>query len=59
MLEKPDLSDIIKSPCSPSADGKQGTGMQISMIVEARLHNAPVERVLPVRDGARIDRRSW
>ena len=43
-----EVKDLILSPGSPSTDGKQGTGMQISLMVEARLHNEPADRVLPV-----------
>ena len=43
-----EVKDLILSPGSPSTDGKQGTGMQISLMVESRLHNEPADRVLHV-----------
>ena len=43
-----EVKDLIPSPGSPSTDGKQGTGMQISLMVESRLLNEPADRVLPV-----------
>lgn len=43
-----DAHDLILSPGSPSVDGKQGTGMQITAIMEARLHNEPMDKVIPV-----------
>ena len=43
-----EVKDLILSPGSPSTDGKQGTGMQISLMVDSRLHNEPADRVLPV-----------
>ena len=43
-----DPKTLILSPGGPSADGKQGTGMQISLMVESRLHHETADQVLPV-----------
>ncbi|KAK8825547.1 hypothetical protein WA577_000720 [Blastocystis sp. JDR] len=37
---------LLFSPGSPSADGKQGTGMQISAVVEAKLHAEPAKHII-------------
>ncbi len=39
---------LLFSPGSPSADGKQGTGMQISAVVEAKLHAEPAKHIIEV-----------
>lgn len=44
-----DPQALLLSPGGPSADGKQGTGMQISLMVESRLHHETANQVLPVR----------
>lgn len=36
------------SPGSPSVDGKEGTGMQISVITEYKLHDEPVDLLVTV-----------
>ncbi|KAK8794984.1 hypothetical protein WA588_003835 [Blastocystis sp. NMH] len=42
-----DPQALLLSPGGPSADGKQGTGMQISLMVESRLHHETANQVLP------------
>ena len=58
-----DAHNLILSPGSPSTDGKQGTGMQITAIVEARLHHEPMDKVIPVgevmNDGVMITSTSY
>ena len=49
-ITEADAHNLILSPGSPSVDGKQGTGMQISAIMEARLHNEPMDKVIPVSE---------
>lgn len=36
------------SPGSPSVDGKEGTGMQISTIMEYKLHDEPADLLVTV-----------
>lgn len=44
----PITANEMFSPGSPSVDGKEGTGMQISVITEYKLHDEPVDLLVTV-----------